>query len=198
MQVHGDDVASMAWGARDLISTQVRRADGRPQAPPPLVEARRLRGRLRGDVRDGLRRPPRRRPRRRHVLLFDNTLGWANALSITKGGDPSQHDTVKQFGMTANLSVNYRRPLFVGQTVVISCSLDRVEGAQGRKRFLKGVMKDGKTGGVIADATALYVAPRTAAERGGRQVDVGEVSNCLLRYVARRRRKKARRDGARY
>ncbi len=95
-------------------------------------------------------------------LLFDNTLGWANALSITKGGDPSQHDTVKQFGMTANLSVNYRRPLFVGQTVVISCSLDRVEG---RKRFLKGVMKDGKTGGVIADATALYVVPRTAAEK---------------------------------
>ena len=95
-------------------------------------------------------------------LLFDNTLGWANALSITKGGDPSQHDTVKQFGMTANLSVNYRRPLFVGQTVVISCSLDRVEG---RKRFLKGIMKDGKTGGVIADATALYVVPRTAAEK---------------------------------
>ena len=95
-------------------------------------------------------------------LLFDNTLGWANALSITKGGDPSQHDTVKQFGMTANLSVNYRRPLFVGQTVVISCSLDKVEG---RKRFLKGVMKDGKTGGVIADATALYVSPRTAAEK---------------------------------
>ena len=88
-------------------------------------------------------------------------LGWANALSITKGGDPSQHDTVKQFGMTANLSVNYRRPLFVGQTVVISCSLDRVEG---RKRFLKGVMKDGKTGGVIADATALY---RRAAHGGG-------------------------------
>ena len=95
-------------------------------------------------------------------LLFDNTLGWANALSITKGGDPSQHDTVAQFGMTANLSVNYRRPLFVGQTVVISCSLDRVEG---RKRFLKGVMKDGKTGGVVADATALYVVPRTAAEK---------------------------------
>lgn len=95
-------------------------------------------------------------------LLFDNTLGWANALSITKGGDPSSHDTVKAFGMTANLSVNYRRPLFVGQTVVISCALDRVEG---RKRYLKGSMKDAKTGGVIADATALYVVPRTAAEK---------------------------------
>ena len=51
----------------------------------------------------------------------------------------------------------------MGQTAVISCTLDRVEG---RKRFLKGVMKDGKTGGVIADATALYVVPRTAEAVG--------------------------------
>ena len=66
--------------------------------------------------------------------------------------------SAKLFGFTANLHVNYRKPVFVGTTVVIECALDRVEG---RKRFLQGKMTCAKTGAHLADATALFVLPRS-------------------------------------
>jgi acyl-coenzyme A thioesterase PaaI-like protein len=103
-------------------------------------------------------------------LLFDNTLGWANAYSVLgeRGALDAARDPVeaaalrksstKLFGYTANLHVNYRKPVFVGTTVVIECALDRVEG---RKRFLQGKMTCAKTGAHLADATALFVLPRS-------------------------------------
>ena len=42
-------------------------------------------------------------------------------------------------------------------TVLVSCRVDREEG---RKRWLKGEMRDAKTGLLIADATCLFVVPR--------------------------------------
>lgn len=104
-------------------------------------------------------------------LLFDNTLGWANAFAVLaqEGAlapdvDPMQAAALRKkstavFGFTANLHVNYRKPILVGTTVVINCKIDRVEG---RKRFLAGAMTDAKTGAVLADATALFIIPRAA------------------------------------
>ena len=56
--------------------------------------------------------------------------------------------------------MNYRKPVFVGKTVLVTCALDRVE--KQRKRYLKGVMTDAATGAVLADAEALYLIPRGA------------------------------------
>ena len=58
------------------------------------------------------------------------------------------------------MHVNYRKPVFVGTTVVITCKLEKTEG---RKRFLQGAMTCAKTGAHLADATALFVIPRAAA-----------------------------------
>ena len=100
------------------------------------------------------------------AMLLDNTIGWANAASVlasrgdleaTVAGKPLPEDTVGTFGMTAFLNINYRAPCHAGTTVVISCVTEREEG---RKRFLKGEVRDAATGKLIAEATSLFVRPR--------------------------------------
>jgi len=116
------------------------------------------------------------------ALLFDNTLGWSNAMSLLAergrlaplieraraGLSPSDSsiddDTPNDFGYTANLDVNYRSPCRRSEsegsvTVELVCSLDRVEG---RKRFVKGTMHDVESGALIADSTGLFLLPRSA------------------------------------
>ena len=110
------------------------------------------------------------------ALLFDNTLGWTNAVAVLadngslaavldgepavgagKGGSPAR------FGFTANLLVNYRAPFKNGSTVEIECKVDRIEG---RKRFLVGQMTNVETGQLIADCSSLFVIPRPSAAGG--------------------------------
>ena len=100
------------------------------------------------------------------AMLLDNTLGWANAVHVlasggeleaTLEGRPIARDTVSTFGMTAYLNLNYRAPCRAGTTVVITCRLERAEG---RKRFLKGEVRDAASGALIAEATSLFVRPR--------------------------------------
>ena len=61
-------------------------------------------------------------------LLFDNTLGWANALSHHGGRRP----VPARHGQTVRDDREPVRelpaPVLRGQTVVISCSLDKAEG----------------------------------------------------------------------
>jgi len=116
------------------------------------------------------------------ALLFDNTFGWANAvsklheegdlasvLSHLEGKDDENKDpdaTTEQknsqarFGYTANLAVNYRSPVFADTAVQLRCKLDVVEG---RKRKLVGTMEDLNSGRHLSDATALFIVPREAA-----------------------------------
>ena len=100
------------------------------------------------------------------AMLLDNTLGWANAVGVlasngeleaTIRGQPLASDTVQTFGMTAYLHLEYRSPCLPGSTVVITCVTEKAEG---RKRFLKGEVRDAATGKLIAEATSLFVRPR--------------------------------------
>lgn len=100
------------------------------------------------------------------ALLFDNTLGWANAvarlanagaLGPTLRGRPVDQDTVSTFGFTAYLNTSYRAPCKVGTTLVLSCSAGQSEG---RKLFVRGEARDAATGTLIAEADALFVRPR--------------------------------------
>ena len=67
-------------------------------------------------------------------------------------------------GMTASLTVNYRKPLPAGTYVVLRAATTKVEG---RKVWVEGrletLVKDGETPVVYADATALFIEPRHAA-----------------------------------
>jgi len=68
-------------------------------------------------------------------------------------------------GFTANLNVNYRKPIPAGTTLTIACSLERVEIGEksGAKKvyLVARMVGGGETGGtppvVYADATSLFV-----------------------------------------
>ncbi|KJE91205.1 hypothetical protein CAOG_02370 [Capsaspora owczarzaki ATCC 30864] len=76
-------------------------------------------------------------------VAFDETLGWL--FMLTAG-----------VGYTANLNINYRKPLPALHTIVVKAHVDRVEG---RKVFLHATLED-LHGLVYADAAALFVVPR--------------------------------------
>ena len=65
-------------------------------------------------------------------------------------------------GFSANLDVNYRKPMPCGQRVVFRAKVDRVEG---RKVYLSGraTSEGGETH--YADSTALFIAARKKQER---------------------------------
>lgn len=105
------------------------------------------------------------------ALLFDNTIGFANAVSklaedkeleslvrqFEQGKTVSRTPSTRRFGFTASLTVNYRSPCNADSTVVLNCKLKTVEG---RKRTLVATMVDADNGKLIADASALFVIPR--------------------------------------
>jgi len=59
-------------------------------------------------------------------------------------------------GFTANLNINYRHPCIADQFIVAHAELT---SAEGRKAFVKATLK-GLDGTLLADATALFIAPR--------------------------------------
>ncbi|OAQ26911.1 Thioesterase/thiol ester dehydrase-isomerase [Linnemannia elongata AG-77] len=59
-------------------------------------------------------------------------------------------------GFTANLNINYRHPCIADQFLVAHSEVTSVEG---RKAFVKATLKT-VSGTLLADATALFVAPR--------------------------------------
>ncbi|KAI9489461.1 HotDog domain-containing protein [Zychaea mexicana] len=63
-----------------------------------------------------------------------------------------------KIGFTANLNIDYRKPLMADQWVILRGQLDRAEG---RKAYVKAWIEspDGKT--VYSEATSLYIAPKT-------------------------------------
>ncbi|MCG8592364.1 MAG: PaaI family thioesterase [Proteobacteria bacterium] len=76
------------------------------------------------------------------AAAFDEVLGFANSLS----GNP---------GMTARLTVNYRRPTPLLTPLRFEAGLDRVEG---RKIFTSGRVYVGDTDQLTAEAEGLFVS----------------------------------------
>ncbi|GAA5900056.1 hypothetical protein JCM6882_002601 [Rhodosporidiobolus microsporus] len=62
-------------------------------------------------------------------------------------------------GVTATLTMNYKKPTFANQYLVIRTELER---QQGRKAWVKGRIENTE-GEVLAEASALFVEPRFAA-----------------------------------
>lgn len=71
-----------------------------------------------------------------------------------------------QIGVTANLTVQYRKPVPAGSFVLLKAEVTRVEG---RKVWVKGRIellgKDETPGMVLAEAEALFIEPKYAAVR---------------------------------
>lgn len=61
-----------------------------------------------------------------------------------------------QTGFTANLDVNYRRPIYSKQWVVVRGELDRVEGRKGWGRAWIETLDEQ----ILTEATSLYISPR--------------------------------------
>ncbi|KAF8936137.1 HotDog domain-containing protein [Dissophora ornata] len=81
-------------------------------------------------------------------------------------------------GFTANLNINYRHPCIADQFVVADSEVTSVEG---RKAFVKATLKT-IDGTLLADATALFIAPRVPvaqiAEQLAQAKPVGKPSEC--------------------
>ena len=130
----------------DWVSGQLSRSPGRGQLLVPVYRVEELNDQsMTGSVRFG-----------RHylgsngaahggavTLLFDDVLG---RLALTGGRSRSR---------TAYLHVDYRSITPVDQDLRLECWLDREEG---RKRFLRGVIRHGEQ--VCAEANGLFVAVR--------------------------------------
>lgn len=74
-------------------------------------------------------------------------------------------------GFTANLNVDYRRPLPAGTDVEIQCSVDRVEeGSKGSKKvYIKAIVLNAESRAVHTEAVALFVVkplPAALASKG--------------------------------
>lgn len=78
------------------------------------------------------------------ALVIDNTYGWL--FFILK----------QPVAFTANLSINYRAPLFENTEAILRAKMVKVEG---RKMYMSAVLEDTK-GKVIADSTTLFIKPK--------------------------------------
>ncbi|KAG0317796.1 hypothetical protein BGZ99_006095 [Dissophora globulifera] len=73
-------------------------------------------------------------------------------------------------GFTANLNINYRHPCIANQFVVAHSELTSVEG---RKAFVKATLKT-LDGTVLADATALFIAPKIPVSQIAEQLTLAK------------------------
>lgn len=61
-------------------------------------------------------------------------------------------------GFTANLNINYRRPIIANQWVVVRGELEKTEGRKGWSKAWIETIED--TPVILTEATALFVSPR--------------------------------------
>ena len=76
--------------------------------------------------------------------MFDNSFGW---LFISLG---------KPAAVTANLNVDFRKPVYAGSVVLLKTQLMKEEG---RKLYMKGTMETAD-GTVLAESTSLFITIR--------------------------------------
>ena len=81
------------------------------------------------------------------AALLDDLLGWtASSEKRARGLDGAS--------LTANLNVNYKRPLYSDGAFLVELRADRIE--KRKKVFLSATVKDSK-GRVCVEATSLYI-----------------------------------------
>ncbi|EIE91587.1 hypothetical protein G6F46_012228 [Rhizopus delemar] len=64
----------------------------------------------------------------------------------------------KNFGFTANLNVNYRKPIMSDQWVVLRAKLDKLEE---RKAFVVAHIESAEDQTIFTEATSLYISPKS-------------------------------------
>lgn len=67
-----------------------------------------------------------------------------------------------KFGFTANLNINYKRPIMSDQWVLMKAKLDKLED---RKAFVSASIQslDGET--IFTEATSLYISPKAKPQQ---------------------------------
>ena len=84
------------------------------------------------------------------AALLDDLFGWA-ASSERKARN------LGPANFTANLDVNYRRPLLAGSTYLVEVRVDRVE--KSKKVYLSATLSDAQ-GRTCVEATSLYIVAK--------------------------------------
>ncbi|KAI9275335.1 HotDog domain-containing protein [Sporodiniella umbellata] len=64
----------------------------------------------------------------------------------------------KNFGFTANLNINYKKPIMSDQWVVVRSKLDKLED---RKAFVSARIESVEDQAIFAEATSLYISPKS-------------------------------------
>uniref|UniRef100_A0A7S4I0M3 Acyl-coenzyme A thioesterase THEM4 n=1 Tax=Odontella aurita TaxID=265563 RepID=A0A7S4I0M3_9STRA len=78
-------------------------------------------------------------------LIFDEIMGWAYEVVRSDERIPA---------FTANLTVNYRRPVESGKTTRVKAFYEKTEG---RKVYISSRMESMDSSSVYADATSVFV-----------------------------------------
>lgn len=76
-------------------------------------------------------------------MIFDNSFGWLFTVAKIKAA------------FTANLNINYRKPVLADSTAVVRAKVTEISG---RKLYMSATWESG--GVVYADASTLFIAPR--------------------------------------
>ena len=84
------------------------------------------------------------------AALLDDLFGWA-------AGSERKARNLGPANFTANLDVNYRRPLFAGSTYLVEVRVDRVE--KSKKIYLSATLSDAQ-GRACVEATSLYIVAK--------------------------------------
>ena len=84
------------------------------------------------------------------AALLDDLFGWA-------AGSERKARSLGPANFTANLDVNYRRPLLAGATYLIEVRVDRVEKT--KKIYLTATLSDAQ-GRTCVEATSLYIVAK--------------------------------------
>ena len=89
------------------------------------------------------------------AALLDDALGWCTIAERSAQG-------LDGMVLTANLNLNYRRPVEAGQAYLVEAEIDRIE--KRKKVFLTARVLDAQRN-VCVDATALYIVKAMPPEQ---------------------------------
>lgn len=76
------------------------------------------------------------------AFLLDNTFGWI------------LFAYAKPLSYTANLSINYRSPIYSNSTSILRV---RTEKQEGKKLFMSGTIVEAETGRLQVEASSLFI-----------------------------------------
>mmetsp|Transcript_30829 Transcript_30829/g.89646 ORF Transcript_30829/g.89646 Transcript_30829/m.89646 type:complete len:298 (-) Transcript_30829:298-1191(-) len=80
--------------------------------------------------------------------IFDEIFGWTSQMEKNMVGE------VEAKSFTANLTVNYRRPVATSETYLLKCRVNKV--VRGRKVYLEGTLVNARNE-LLTEATSLYI-----------------------------------------